>query len=43
MTTAPLLDVQHLTVTFAGSRSSVTAVDDVSFQMAAGESLGLVG
>jgi ABC-type dipeptide/oligopeptide/nickel transport system ATPase component len=40
---APLLDVQHLTVTFAGERSTVTAVDDVSFQIAPGESLGLVG
>ncbi|MBI3049923.1 MAG: ABC transporter ATP-binding protein [Acidobacteria bacterium] len=39
----PLLDVQHLTVVFEGSRSKVTAVDDVSFQIAAGETLGLVG
>ena len=43
MMTDSLLDVQHLTVTFAGARASVTAVDDVSFQMAAGESLGVVG
>src|SRR5688572_28921197 len=39
----PLLDVQNLTVTFTGDRSSVTAVDNVSFQMATGETLGLVG
>jgi ABC-type dipeptide/oligopeptide/nickel transport system ATPase component len=38
-----LLDVQHLTVTFAGSGGSVTAVDDVSFQVAPGETLGVVG
>ena len=36
----PLLDVQHLSVTFGGSSS---AVDDVSFQMMASETLGLVG
>lgn len=41
--TAPLLDVQHLTVTFPGSPASVTAVNDVSFQIGAGETLGLVG
>jgi ABC-type dipeptide/oligopeptide/nickel transport system ATPase component len=39
----PLLDVQHLTVVFEGARSTVTAVDDVSFRIAAGETLGLVG
>jgi ABC-type dipeptide/oligopeptide/nickel transport system ATPase component len=37
------LDVQHLSVVFEGASSTVTAVDDVSFQIAAGETLGLVG
>jgi peptide/nickel transport system ATP-binding protein len=43
VTDAPLLDVQDLTVTFAGPGSTVTAVDHVSFRIAAGETLGLVG
>ena len=35
----PLLDVQHLTVSFG----STVAVNDVSLQLAAGETLGVVG
>jgi ABC-type dipeptide/oligopeptide/nickel transport system ATPase component len=38
-----LLDVQDLTVVFAGTRSTVTAVDHVSFRLERGETLGLVG
>jgi len=37
-----LLDLQHLTVTFDAARDT-RAVDDVSFTLAAGETLGLVG
>jgi len=39
----PLLEVQHLSVTFDSPRAPVVAVDDVSFAMARGETLGLVG
>jgi ABC-type dipeptide/oligopeptide/nickel transport system ATPase component len=39
----PLLDIQHLTVRFEKPGSVVTAVDDVSLTIDAGETLGLVG
>ena len=39
----PLLEVQHLTVAFESSGSAVTAVDDLSFSIQPGETLGLVG
>jgi len=40
MRDGPLLDVQHLSVSFG---HGAPAVDDVSFQVAAGETLGVVG
>jgi oligopeptide transport system ATP-binding protein len=40
---APLLAVKHLTTRFGSGTNAVVAVDDVSFQIAAGEVLGLVG
>jgi oligopeptide/dipeptide ABC transporter ATP-binding protein len=35
--------VRHLTTTFETERGSVTAIDDVSFDLARGETLGIVG
>ena len=48
MTDAPLLDVQNLTVRFEvkrgwGKKSYLYAVDDVSFQVKRGQTLGIVG
>ncbi|MBT2365374.1 ABC transporter ATP-binding protein [Streptomyces sp. ISL-10] len=45
MSTEPLLSVRNLTKTFPGRRrtSPVRAVDGISFDVAAGETLGLVG
>ena len=40
---APLLTVQHLTVEFNTRRGTLTAIDDVSFDIAPGEVLGVVG
>src|SRR5579862_873942 len=39
----PLLDVRHLRVEFPTRRGVLTAVDDVSFAIAPGEVLGVVG
>jgi oligopeptide/dipeptide ABC transporter ATP-binding protein len=39
----PLLNVSHLTTIFDTARGPVTAVDDISFHINAGETLGLVG
>jgi len=39
----PLLDVQHLRVTFDGPTGPATVVDDLGLAVGAGETLGLVG
>ena len=38
-----LLSVEHLTTVFDTSRGAVAAIDDLSFEIRAGETLGLVG
>ena len=39
----PLLEVKNLRVEFAGRRGTLTALDDISFEIAPGEILGVVG
>ena len=39
----PILSVRHLSTCFRTDQGVVTAVDDVSFELFAGESLGIVG
>lgn len=41
--TAPLLEVRNLVVEFPGRRGTLRALDDVSFAIAPGEILGVVG
>jgi ABC-type antimicrobial peptide transport system ATPase subunit len=41
--TAPLLEVSHLRVEFPTRRGTLLALDDISFSIAPGEILGVVG
>ncbi|MCB9846489.1 MAG: ABC transporter ATP-binding protein [Phycisphaeraceae bacterium] len=41
--TPPILSVRNLTTSFRTERGWITAVDDVSFDLAPGETLGIVG
>src|SRR6266496_2432541 len=43
MADRPLLSVEHLTTTFDTVQGRLAAVNDVSFDIRAGETLGLVG
>jgi peptide/nickel transport system ATP-binding protein len=43
MSATPLLEVEHLRVEFPTRRGTLVAVDDVGFQLAPGEVLGVVG
>src|SRR6201990_2426832 len=43
MSTTPLLEVRHLRVEFPTRRGTLLALDDVSFDIAPGEILGVVG
>ncbi|HBX9721707.1 TPA: ATP-binding cassette domain-containing protein, partial [Klebsiella pneumoniae] len=41
--TTPLVSFDHLSVSFAGERSRVRAVQEVSFTIQAGQTVGVVG
>ena len=43
MSSEPLLEVRHLSVEFPSRRGSLLALDDISFSIAPGEVLGVVG
>ena len=41
--TTPLVSFNHLSVSFAGERTRVRAVQEVSFTIQAGQTVGVVG